>query len=123
MSDYNVNKYDVGELVILQNWNPKRPQSEWGFRNGAGVLVNPPGVVCKVWKPDSGVPTIYTYGIDSNLQRLSIGRYRCTIEATQSGTWYYRFESKDPSTSLESSLRGAKEASFEVNWSAFGDWE
>ena len=104
-----VNGYDIGDLVVLKNGT---------FLNSASVAVDPPTVLCKVENP-YGVETIYTYGIDTPIEKLAVGVYRCTIKPTIPGIWKYRWQAVDASASITVALEGAEEASFFVRATVF----
>lgn len=46
-------------------------------------------LTCRVEKPD-GTSTVYTYGTDLQLVRISAGVYRITITVDQAGDWWFR---------------------------------
>lgn len=73
--------YDIGDVVRLAG----------SFQGSAGPL--DPGSVTGRFRIASAQPTSYTYGVDPQLVRDAVGQYHFDVEATESGTWYYRFES------------------------------
>jgi hypothetical protein len=104
-----VNTYDVGDLVILKNGT---------FLDAEGVAVDPSLINVKVQSPDF-VDVTYTYGVDTNVEKMAVGVYRCTIKPTIPGMWYYRWEAVDPSASIVVAMEGAEEHRFSVRPSAF----
>ena len=78
------NEYALGALV----------QVAAVFRNPAsGALMDPAAVFFKFKDPTSGVVTIYTYGVDSQLVKDSTGKYHVDVNASSVGRWYYKFYS------------------------------
>ena len=61
------------------------------IKTKAGVLTDPSNMVFHVAGPGLAKAT-YTYGIDAALVRVSLGVFRLTIVATDSGRWGYRSE-------------------------------
>lgn len=56
----------------------------------SGAALDPDVVKLSVKTP-AGVVTTYTYGTDAEVVRDSVGNYHADLEATESGTWYYRW--------------------------------
>ena len=77
-----INNYHVGDLVRCTGT----------FATAAGVATDPSAVICKVETPD-GAETTYTYGVDAALVKAATGVYYVDVNATQAGTWHYRFYS------------------------------
>ncbi len=61
------------------------------FRDTDDALADPPSVLCYVKAPD-GTETIYTYLIDVDLVRDSVGRYHLNFLADQVGDWKVRWQ-------------------------------
>ena len=95
------NAYDQKDLV--------RCTATW--TNSAGVNVDPTAVIFKFMNP-AGTITTYTYGVDAALVKEETGVYHVDIDASASGTWYYRFESTGTG-------QAADEAQFEIYESEF----
>jgi hypothetical protein len=55
-------------------------------------LVDPNTVIFKVQDPDE-IETSYTYGVDTEVIKDSVGVYHLDVLANKSGTWFYRYES------------------------------
>jgi hypothetical protein len=81
------------------------------FTDKDGVAVDPTTVNFKFKKPGA-TPTVYVFGTDSQVVKDSVGNYHVDLNADQSGTWFYRFES----TGNE---QAAGEAEFIVSRSQF----
>ena len=74
--------YRVGDLVrITGTWT-----------NAAGTAVDPDAVVVS-YKPPSGTTTTLTYGVDAEVVKDSTGVYHVDIDADETGTWGYKFQS------------------------------
>lgn len=78
----SVNTYQKGDDVDLFG----------DFRSSAGTYMDPDAVFCKVQDPDN-VETTYTYGSSANLVKLATGKFRCRVDTTKVGTWFYRWYS------------------------------
>lgn len=61
------------------------------FRNYDRALADPDSVIARVRAPD-GTTTVYTYGVDAALLRLSTGHYSVDVTLTASGQWSFKFE-------------------------------
>lgn len=74
-------------------------------------LYDPPRLLAIVQKPsgESGVETAYEYGIDEEIERESVGRYRMTLHFDVAGSWVRRWQAFDvddnPLESTERSFR------------------
>lgn len=75
------NVYDKGDLV----------RCSASFTTSAGAAVDPTVITFK-FKTPGGTTTTYTYGVDAELVKDSVGNYHVDVSATASGTWFYRFE-------------------------------
>lgn len=89
-------EYDIGDLVSVTV----------EFRNTSAVLIDPTGVTFAVRSP-AGVVTNYTYGVDAQLVKDAVGKYRVDVNATLVGTWRYRWASTGTG-------QGAEEGQFVV---------
>jgi hypothetical protein len=58
------------------------------FTDSDGMAVDPANVYCQV-KPLSSTTTTYTYGVDDELVRDSVGNYHLDIDCNAVGNWYY----------------------------------
>ena len=103
------NEYDLGDLVILRNGT---------FLAADNSAVDPPTVICRVKNP-LGVAVVYTFGVDAQLEKLAVGRYRCTIKPLISGYWSYKWEAIDAAAAIVVALEGAEEKKFYVRQSVF----
>lgn len=54
--------------------------------------VDPDSVVVKVLHPGDTGPTSYTYGVDAEVIKESVGCYRFDVFATTPGTYSFRWE-------------------------------
>lgn len=93
--------FDVGDLV--------RCAGE--FRDLNNVLVDPSTVKFKFRKPDKSI-TEYTYPSSVQLVKVAVGKYQVDLDATATGTWFYRFFSTG-------SAQAAGEGEFRVAVSKF----
>jgi hypothetical protein len=91
----------VGDLVRL----------DATFTDNAGAEVDPTAVYFQT-KNRSGSKSTYEYGVDANVVKVETGVYYADIDATQSGTWWYRVYSTGTG-------QAADESSFEVAYSEF----
>ncbi len=80
-----VNSYDLGDEVRCASDDPP-------FTNAAGTIIDPAAVFFKVKDPE-GTVTIYQYGVDAQLVKVSTGIYRVDVDANKPGTWRYKFYS------------------------------
>lgn len=62
-----------------------------------GVLVDPVNLIFTYELPDSTKIT-YTYGVTSDIVKLSTGIYSVTVNLNQAGAWKYRWATTSPST-------------------------
>jgi hypothetical protein len=77
------NIYDQGSTVALQSSPP--------FTNAlTSALIDPSTVKLVITKPD-GTVLRYTYGVDAQVTRLSVGLYQCLVVADVAGTWQYHW--------------------------------
>ena len=60
------------------------------FETG-GIATDPTTVVLR-YKNPAGTPTTWTFGVDSQVVKNSVGNYRADINANVGGTWYFRWE-------------------------------
>jgi hypothetical protein len=74
-------QFDKGDRVLCSG----------EFRDAGGELVDPATVTFKVKKPGGSITT-YTYGLDVELVKDAVGKYRVEVDVDISGTWFYRFE-------------------------------
>lgn len=88
-----------------------KPRVTGEFRTSNDLLIDP-AVVRAKYKSPSGPVTSLLYGTDPALVKSSVGIYYVDIDATEAGTWYYKFYSTG-------SGQAAGEASFEVEASEF----
>jgi uncharacterized protein YfaS (alpha-2-macroglobulin family) len=96
-----VNTYDLGDLVRCSG----------AFTNASDAAVDPDTVLFQFRTP-SGDITTYTYGVDAELVRDSLGNYHVDVDANEVGEWWVRFYSTG-------SGQAADELSFEVSESRF----
>lgn len=75
--------FDKGDLVRVTG----------AFKNSAGSLIDPTGVVFKYKNGASGTVTTLTYPTDVALVKDSTGNYHVDINASAEGVWYWRWES------------------------------
>jgi uncharacterized protein YfaS (alpha-2-macroglobulin family) len=75
-----LSRYTIGALV----------RCSAAFTTAAGVAQNPGAVSFTVREPD-GTATTYVYGTDAELVRASTGNYYVDVDATEAGTWRFRF--------------------------------
>jgi hypothetical protein len=77
-----INTYDLGDDVYVDG----------EFKNAAGAFADPTVVYGKTKNPN-GTTTIYQYGVDAVLTKVSTGIYRLKIDANLAGEWSYRIYS------------------------------
>ena len=77
------NHFDIGTLVRVSG----------AFRDVSNAAIDPSTVKFKWKRPDTGVVTTYTYGIDNQLVKDSVGNYHVDVSADVQGDWLYRWES------------------------------
>jgi hypothetical protein len=77
------NHYQKGEPVLCEATftNPETDEP-----------LDPDTVILKVQDPDE-IETSYTYGVDAEVIKDSVGVYHLDVLANKSGTWFYRYES------------------------------
>jgi hypothetical protein len=61
------------------------------FSDSTGTLGDPTTVTFRIKSPTTGVETLYTYGIDSQLVRSSVGSYSVLYVPNAAGTWLVRW--------------------------------
>jgi uncharacterized protein YfaS (alpha-2-macroglobulin family) len=96
-----INEYDKGDSVRCRAT----------FKNSSAALIDPTVVRFKYKDPSGNVATL-VYGTDASLVKDSDGHYHVDVDADQSGTWFYRFESTGTG-------QAADEGTFEVSESHF----
>ena len=74
--------YDLGDVIRCSG----------SFVNSASTAIDPTNVYAKIKVP-SGTITTYTYGVDAELVKDSVGNYHVDVDASTSGTFLYRFYS------------------------------
>lgn len=57
----------------------------------SGVATDPTAVLFKTQDP-SGNETTYTFGVDANVVKSSVGNYYADWTLDEEGRWYYRWE-------------------------------
>jgi hypothetical protein len=62
------------------------------FKNAAGTVTDPTGVVLKYRDPVTGTVTTKTYGVDA-IVKDSTGVYHFDLTLSNPGEWWYRWES------------------------------
>jgi hypothetical protein len=65
------------------------------FRDQDDVLIDPTTLVFRTRSP-CGIETTYTYGTDSEIERLSQGSFSMTLAPNEGGVWAYRWQTTDP---------------------------
>ena len=96
-----MNQYSKGDLV----------RCSAAFATSAGAATDPTVVRFQVRNP-AGATTAYVYGTDAQLVRSSTGSFYVDVDASQVGTWHYRFYSTGTG-------QAADEGSFRVRDSWF----
>ena len=76
------------------------------------ALVDPTGVISRIVGPHGGPVTTYTYPVDPELIRVSIGLFRTQADCAQVGQWTCRFEATG-------AYVGAGERKFSIRSSVF----
>ena len=61
------------------------------FKDDTGAANDTTAVLFKTIDPN-GVKTIYTYGTDSEITKLSTGAYKAVIKPAIAGRWFVRWE-------------------------------
>lgn len=80
--------YDLGEGVYVRA----------SFTDPAtGDPSDPTTVTLRVLAPSqaAGVPTVYVYGTDPEVQKTATGEYRALLVAGETGLWQYRWEGEN----------------------------
>lgn len=72
--------YDKGDLVRVSG----------AFTDIDGVAQDPATITFKFKDPADNVTT-YTYGVDAELVKDSVGNYHVDVDADEVGVWYYRY--------------------------------
>lgn len=81
------------------------------YVDGVLTLVDPAVVKFSFSRP--GLTAIYTYGVDTELKKLSTGKYYVDLDTTPAaGKWYYKFWSTG-------SYQAAQKATFDVDQDDF----
>jgi hypothetical protein len=77
-----VNVYDVGDSVVLiaEFTDPR-----------TGDPIDPGGTISVTLRDPLGVETTYTYLVDPEVVKESVGIYLATILIDSAGAWYYRW--------------------------------
>jgi hypothetical protein len=76
------NQYDVGDLIRCTGI----------FTDLDGDALDPTVVIFK-FKDPSDNETTYTYGVDAELVKSTIGNYYVDVDADEAGDFWYRFHS------------------------------
>jgi len=96
-----MSEFVKGELVRVSG----------AFTNAVGAAADPTAVLFKYMDPEGTVIPL-TYGVDAALVRDSLGNFHVDINASQSGTWKWRFYATGTGQTAE-------EGSFTVSESDF----
>jgi hypothetical protein len=70
------------------------------FKDGCGDLIDPDSVIFRTKSP-RGVQASYTYGVNTQVTRDSVGVYSVEINPGEAGRWFYRWETAAPSLGFE----------------------
>ncbi len=62
------------------------------FKNSSGTLIDPTTVMLKYRTP-SGTKTTLTYITNPEINRTSTGIYYAEISMSESGTWFFKYQS------------------------------
>lgn len=81
----------VSTLKIL---SPTDVRSTVTFKDVDGELADPPGVAVH-WKNPADVVSSYTYLVDVEVVRDSVGVYHMDLLAASAGQWWVRWEGVD----------------------------
>lgn len=95
------NEYYPGNLVRVDG----------NFTDENNAPADPSTVSVKVRTP-AGASTTYTYGVDPEVIKDSVGNYHIDLQPDLEGTWYYRWEGTG-------SIRAAGDWRFYVKDSVF----
>ena len=71
-----------------------------------GVATDPTAVYL-IWRRKGGPPTMWIYGVDSEIVRDSVGTFHADIAILRAGTYYFRWEGTG-------AVRAAEENTFEA---------
>lgn len=72
--------FDIGDLVNL----------DMAFKTTALAAIDPSSVVFTLRLPNQTLIT-YTYGVDGQITRGTVGKYNVLYSPLTEGTYYYRF--------------------------------
>lgn len=97
-----MNTYVKGSLVRVSGT----------FTDEAGAVLDPTAISVSVLKPGAVLPTVKTYGADSEVVKDATGQYHIDVNADTSGVWRYRWQSTGTG-------QAANESAFEVAISPF----
>ena len=95
------NAYDIGDEVYLTA----------AFTDENGDPADPTTVTFRSRKPD-GTVTTYVYGIDAQVEYLSLGNYAVTLSVDLAGTWFYRWEGSDDPAAAEENIFTVRRSEF-----------
>lgn len=70
------------------------------FTDSSGVASDPTTVIFKTYSPHR-VSTTYTYGVDSEVAKSSVGNYTATFVPDIAGRWYIRWETTGSTMTTE----------------------
>ena len=76
------------------------------FAASNGVFADPTTIVVR-YKTPTGTTTAWTYGVNSEVVKDAVGKYRADISVTAGGIWNFRWEGTGV-------LQGAAQGTFEV---------
>ena len=96
-----MNQYQKGDLV----------RCTASFTTSAGVATNPTAVRFQVRTP-AGDTTEYVYGTDAEVVRPATGSYYVDVNASEAGTWRYRFYSTGTGQAADESAFRVKDSWF-----------
>ena len=85
--------YDIGDQVTFTA----------DFYNTSNQLTDPATLSTKV-KDSNGIVTTYTYPTDTEIVKVSTGKYELSIVLTVSGAWWVRWEATAPNIVEETSI-------------------
>lgn len=102
-SETPVQTYDLGDDVTIRG--------QWQTR--AGEFTDPDTVFVQVESPDPDVAIVTKeYGLDAEVVKEDVGKYKMIVDGNYPGTWYYRFYSTGEG-------KAAKERAFVIARSRF----
>ena len=84
------------------------------FTDDSGAYVDPTTVTFTTMSP-ARAETAYVYGTDSEMQRLSAGRYAADIVPDESGRWHYKWTTTGTGKAI------VMEDDFLIQYSVFED--